>query len=136
MTGSPSASAELDKQPVVTELRFGEGQQETADPTPCGVEAYGHKGRTLCPSQAFAYDWGGGNIEYFVVGTNYAIYHIWKNSGGWKSLGGTSNRHTVVVRDAREKGKGLGAWTIGTDGNCWWRPRGDHGEWPGSWRRC
>ncbi|MXM65881.1 hypothetical protein GR925_21115 [Streptomyces sp. HUCO-GS316] len=95
----------------------------------CAIDAYGHRGYRVCGFDYFRYNWGGGNYEYFVVGTNYRIYHIWKGAGGWKSLGG-------VARSAAPNGTyatdPTGVATIGTDNRCWWRPRGN-GSWPGTW---
>ncbi len=94
----------------------------------CPVTAYGYTGYAICDFIYSTYDWGGGNLEYFVVGTDYQIWHAWKGSGGWHSLGGQASRATPNGAYAYAKGVA----TYGTDRNLWCR---DH-PWTNGWRRC
>jgi hypothetical protein len=94
----------------------------------CAITVYGYTGYRVCGFDYSSFDWGGGNVEYFVVGTNYAIFHIWLNSGGWKSLGGQADRAAPNGAYAYL----YGVETIGTDGYWWCR------DWPYSsgWYQC
>lgn len=55
--------------------------------TTCPVEQYGYRGTAICEF-GWNYMVHPSGIEYFVIGTNFAVYHVWPGSGGWKSLGG------------------------------------------------
>jgi hypothetical protein len=94
----------------------------------CAVTAYGYTGYAICDFLASNLDWGGGNVEYFVVGTDYAIWHAWKGSGGWHSLGGQAAHATPNGAYAYP----YGVSTYGTDGRLWCR---DH-PWTTGWRLC
>ncbi|MFE0170803.1 hypothetical protein ACFWZ2_00680 [Streptomyces sp. NPDC059002] len=132
---TPGEKAGNRKQPTLLKTAQDAEGKSAAAPEKCPIEAYGHKGWTFCDTPGFAYNWGGGNIEYFVVGTNYAVYHIWKGASDWKSLGGKVSSTRIGVWDAQDVVGQVGAAVYGTDNRCWWRPRGN-GSWPGTWRRC
>jgi opacity protein-like surface antigen len=95
----------------------------------CAITVYGYTGYRICEFDYFSYNWGGGNYEYFVVGTNYAIYHIWKGSGGWKSLGGQASRYAP---NGTYPTTPTGVATYGTDENLWCRAW----PWTSGWHRC
>lgn len=108
------------------------GSTDSAAASSCPIKVHGYAGKRVCGFDYFYYDWGGGNHEYFVVGTNYSVFHAWRGSGGWKPLGGKARKTAPNGAYATSP---TGVATIGTDNRCWWRPRGN-GSWPGSWRRC
>lgn len=83
----------------------------------CPITKYGYRGCRVCGFVYSSYNWGGGNVEWFVVGTNYAIWHIWKGSGGWRSLGGQARK--PPPNGAYAMSSPIGVETIGTD-NAWW----------------
>ncbi|MFG2987532.1 hypothetical protein ACGFYQ_41210 [Streptomyces sp. NPDC048258] len=113
--------------PVVT---VAKPTAANGDPTAsaCAVTAYGYTGYAICDFIYSTLDWGGGNLEYFVVGTDYAIWHAWKGSGGWHSLGGQASRATPNGAYTYA----YGVSTYGTDGRPWCR---DH-PWTKGWRLC
>jgi hypothetical protein len=94
----------------------------------CAITKYGYTGYRICEFDYSYIDRGNGNIEWFVVGTNYAIYHIWPGSGGWHSLGGRARTATPNGAYAYL----YGVETIGT--NNYWYCR----DWPWSsgWYQC
>lgn len=99
----------------------------------CAVSEYGYTGYRICgfvPSQV---KYSNGDIEYFVVGTNYAVFHIWRGASGWKSLGGVARPTTP--NGAYSFTSPVGVATIGTDNRYWCRYRGD-GSWSGGWSLC
>lgn len=129
-TAAAKDTPQLRSKPIVKKF---EGSKDKASvKAACAIDAYGHRGYRVCGFDYFRYDWGGGNYEYFVVGTNYAVWHIWKGASGWKSLGGKAR---TAAPNGTYATSPVGVATIGTDNNCWWRPRGN-GSWPGGWRRC
>ncbi|KAA2251200.1 hypothetical protein F0L68_37900 [Solihabitans fulvus] len=101
--------------------------------TVCKITVYGYVGYTFCEFDYSTLDWGGGNVEYFVVGTDYEIFHAWKGSGGWKNLGGQARRSTP--NGAYAFNSPVGVETIGTDNNWYCKYRGN-GSWSGGWQRC
>ncbi|MFD9904095.1 hypothetical protein [Streptomyces sp. NPDC059063] len=98
----------------------------------CPITIHGYKGKVICDTPGVKWTWGNGVTEYFFVGADYAIWHVWNNSGGWKSLGGQAHKRNTGVWNATGA---TGVSTVGLDGKCWWRPRGN-GSWPGTWRHC
>lgn len=94
----------------------------------CAITLYGYTGYRICEFTYSNINWGNGNVEWFVVGTDYAIWHIWLNSGGWHSLGGQADRQTP--NGAYSYLYGVATW--GTDDNFYCR------DWPWSrgWYRC
>lgn len=99
----------------------------------CAITAYGHTGYRICEFDMSVVDHGGGNLEYFVIGTNYAMYHIWRNSNGWRSLGGEADRQTPNGAYAYSTGGGgFGVSMFGTNDALYCR------DWPWTspWRRC
>lgn len=100
--------------------------------TSCPINRYGYDGYRICEFESWYLDWGGGNVEYFVVGTDYAIWHIWQGSGGWHSLGGQAQRQTPNGAYTFSRGGIAGVWTWGTDGNPWCR----NWPWTSGWYRC
>lgn len=97
----------------------------------CAITEYGYTGQRICGYDYTSFDWGGGNVEYFVIGGDYAIWHIWNGSGGWQSLGGTagafSSNGVYPISNV------TGVWTYGTDGNRWCNDWGT--PWSG-WHLC
>lgn len=139
LASAPASSASADKAPpqrtkpiAVKKFEGSKSTDGVSVKAPCAITVHGYRGYRVCGFDYFYYDWGGGNTEWFVVGTNYQIYHAWKGSGGWKRLGGKARTATPNGAYATSP---TGVATIGTDNDCWWRPRGN-GSWPGSWRRC
>jgi hypothetical protein len=100
----------------------------------CATEVYGYTGYRICEFAWFYVRHVNGSKEYFVVGTNYAVFHIWPGSGGWKSLGGKARRAipngTYPVTDTGY----YGVRTIGTDNWSWCRFN-VRGSWSG-WDTC
>jgi hypothetical protein len=96
--------------------------------TGCPFPAYGYVGRYICEYAVTSIDWGGGNKEYFVVGTDFSIWHIWLNSGGWHSLGGLASAFepngAFAFARSTPSGVKVGVWTYGTDRAKWCR------DWP------
>lgn len=100
----------------------------------CIFTAYGYTGRVPCEFRVDAWTTPGGEVEYFMVGTDYAMWHIWPGSGGWKSLGGRARAATpngaYVYFYPRD-----GVQMIGTD-NQWWCLDYNGGTWRPGWYRC
>jgi hypothetical protein len=100
----------------------------------CATTAYGYTGYRICEFVWFVVEHRNGSEEWFVIGTNYAVWHIWPGSGGWKSLGGTARRATpngtYFVTDTGF----YGVRTIGTDNWSWCRFN-IYGAWS-SWDTC
>jgi hypothetical protein len=100
----------------------------------CPVTRYNYTGYEVCEFyNGDSVNYGNGNIEYFVVGTNYQIYHIWKGSGGWHSLGGVARKATpngVAVLSTNP----TVITTIGTNNYYYCNSRGT-GTWSG-WFYC
>lgn len=97
---------------------------------------YGYTGETYCYFFYSTFNWGGGNIQYFAIGTNFIIYTIWKGSGGWRNLqnGKAENVANNGVANNNNPGN-LIIDTYGTDGNIWCDSRSSSGSWSG-WYRC
>jgi hypothetical protein len=95
----------------------------------CPITRHGYSGYYICGFRTDYWTWGGdGNIEYFVIGLDYAVWHTWPGAGGWHSLGGVAGQYDVN-----------GVWAlpttryirvIGTD-NQWWCRYWSGGTWPG-----
>lgn len=98
----------------------------------CAIYRYGYLGYRVCEFAYFDRYWSDGNVETFVIGTNYAVYHIWASSGGWKSLGGRAR--TATPNGAYPSLVYLGVRTIGTD-NYWWCRYWTASAWT-PWQRC
>lgn len=95
---------------------------------------YGNTGATPCGDFYSSFDFGGGNVEYFAIGTNYYIYTTWKGHG-WEVLN-NGRADTVSGNGVANNGNAsnLTIDTYGTDGNIWCDARGS-GTWTG-WYRC
>ena len=106
----------------------GSDRDDASTSSACAITKYGYTGYRICEFDYSNIDRGNGNIEWFVVGANYAIYHIWPGSGGWKSLGGRARTATPNGAYAYF----YGVQTIGT--NHYWYCR----DWPwgSGWYRC
>jgi hypothetical protein len=110
----------------------------------CRVVEYGYTGYVPCDlsqnpvkfTTPGAFDWGNGNIEYFVIGTDWQIWHIWKNSGGWKPLGGHALEviwnYSIAYSAGKPPTGNMWVESIGTNGNVWCR------DWPwtADWWEC
>lgn len=84
---SPQAEDNTAKKTVTTIV----ATEPDDDPTTASVCHYtqcGYTGNVICGFSITSVNHGNGNIEYYAVGANYAIYHIWAYSSGWRSLGG------------------------------------------------
>jgi hypothetical protein len=107
----------------------------SADPDGCPITRYGYTGRYVC-SHGYRYiDRGGGNEEWFVVGTDFSIWHIWLNSGGWHSLGGLASAFTPNGAYLWFSANGtMGVWTIGAEPErrAWCRAW----PWTSGWQLC
>lgn len=115
-------------QATVTTIAGSDRGDDVSPLSLCAITKYGYSGWRICEFTYSYIDRGNGNVEWFVVGSDYAIYHIWPGSGGWHSLGGRA-------RTAAPNGAYTylyGVETIGTD-NAWWCR-----DWPWSsgWHRC
>lgn len=122
-------AAEPDRVVAVVEHNGTEGASVNAA---CAITRYGHTGYRVCGFAYFDRYWSSGNVETFVVGTNYAIYHIWSTSNGWRGLGGRAR--TQTPNGAYPSNVFLGVRTIGTDHRYWCRYWSSSG-WTG-WQRC
>ncbi|WP_213455507.1 hypothetical protein [Rhizomonospora bruguierae] len=101
----------------------------------CAVTEYGYTGYRICEFDWLAVYKSNGSVEYFVVGTNYAIFHIWPGSGGWKSLGGKASSWAPNgVYYLTVSGGDYGVWTYGTDERPWCTINAS-GRWT-SWFSC
>jgi hypothetical protein len=98
----------------------------------CGITRYGYSGVRICEFDYFDRVWSSGNIETFVVGSNYAIWHIWAGSGGWRTLGGQARVQTP--NGALPSNVYLGVRTVGTD-HFWWCRYWSATAWS-PWQRC
>ena len=83
----------------------------------CSISEYGYTGLTYCGFGATEFDWSGGT-EYFVVGTDYQVWHIWQGSGGWQPLGGKTTGSTPN-NGVHPISNVLGVWMYGTDNRQW-----------------
>lgn len=126
----PAAPASADGPVANAETRAATGRTVDASSalTACPVEAYGYRGTMICEF-GWNYIEHPSGIEFFVIGTNFAVYHAWPGSGGWRSLGGRARAaepNGVVVIANRTIG------IIGTNGAPYCR------DWPWSsgWYRC
>jgi hypothetical protein len=84
------------------------------------LSPYGYDGWRVCDFDWFANVYSDGNIEYFVVGSDFAIWHIWRNSGGWKSLGGHAKETLPNGVYEYDAASGFGITTIGANDGKWW----------------
>jgi hypothetical protein len=118
----------LTRAPLPRSAHVTSAPSTASDLTVCSATAYGHTGYTYCEFVPDFIDWGGGNIEYFVIGLDFAIWHIWLGANGWQTLGGEA-RH-FAPNGAFTYTHGV--VTIGTDNNWWCR------DWPWTygWFRC
>lgn len=92
------------------------------------ITVYGYRGSRICGFEVGKIEHPNGKVEVFVVGANYAIYHIWQGSGGWKSLGGrarTQAPNGVYIA-------GLSIFTFGTDNRYYCRKW----PWTEAWHLC
>ena len=90
--GAAVSPAAADPSPVPTGLIPGPSAVGIASAeSGCPFQRYGYTGRVVCGYDITYINWGGGNLEYFVVGTDFSIWHIWLNSGGWHWLGGLAS---------------------------------------------
>jgi hypothetical protein len=133
-TADTTAAPAVSVQDALATLRTKSADVSAQALTKCAIKRHNHTGYRICEMSWDYYDWGRGNVETFVVGTNFQIYHIWKGASGWKSLGGkalaAAGNGVGVFTSPR-----FGVVTIGTDGNGWCRYRGN-GNWAGGWKRC
>lgn len=102
----------------------------------CSLEKFGYTGWGYCETFVSRVTYGDGAQEWFMIGLDWRIWHVWAGAGGWKSLGGWAY-HAI----------GNGVWirqgppspviirTIGLDGYGWCRNRYG-GGWGGSWYAC
>lgn len=75
----------------------------------CTVPSPYGNGLTPCGDIYSWVTYSNGNQEWFAIGTDYHIYHIWAGSGGWHSLGGTAADYS-----------GNGVWShYVSDSNVW-----------------
>lgn len=101
----------------------------------CTVPSPYGNGQTPC---GYVYSWvtySNGAQEWFAVGTDFHIYHIWSASSGWRSLGGTAE-NTAGNGVWAHYGGDSDVWidTIGTDNAYWCDTRGIP-NWSG-WKIC
>lgn len=119
-TTSPTASATAQAGSVITYPgQSAAGTVSALATAPCTtpITVYGYTGRRVCGFDYSAYSRGGSNLEWFVVGGDYAIWHIWPGSGGWRSLGGVAR--SAAPNGAYATRSPVGVKTRGTD-NAWW----------------
>lgn len=123
-----TARQDVVPQATVTTVAGADHGDDASTLSSCAITKYGYTGYRICEFDYSYIDRGNGHIEWFVVGTNYAIYHIWPGSGGWKSLGGRARTATPNGAYAYL----YGVQTIGT--NHYWYCR----DWPwgSGWYRC
>ncbi|MEN3610590.1 hypothetical protein [Plantactinospora sp. ZYX-F-223] len=102
----------------------------------CAFEMYGYRGWVICRMDWSAITWVSGTDTYeevFVIGTDWSVWHIWRGSGGWKSLGGRALAE--IGNGAFADVNPVRAMTFGLDADLWCRYRGT-GNWAGGWSRC
>ncbi len=91
----------------------------------CTVPSPYGNGETPC---GYVYSWvtySSGAQEWFAVGTDYHIYHIWQGSGGWRSLGGTAeNTSGNGVWAVYDGDSDVWIYTIGTNNEYYCSTRG------------
>jgi hypothetical protein len=89
---------------AVSSYRVGAAQSQSVTPdSACPVSAFGYGGEAVCGSVAMTYKYPDSHQEAFIIGINYAIWHAWKGSNGWHSLGGTARAASPT-----------GVWLAGT----------------------
>jgi hypothetical protein len=93
------------------------------------ITRYGYTGHMVCNYGIGTINWGGGNIETFVVGTDYRIWHIWLNSGGWHSLGGLASAFEPNGAYRWFSATQVGVWTYGTNRDA----NGNRVAWCNAW---
>lgn len=106
---------------VMSVYHFDSIKNQAASPNAaCAITEYGYAGEYICGFNVLpvAHD---GLTEYFVVGTDYAIWHIWPGSGGWHSLGGKARKATPngVYLEGIVSTDSWGIYTYGTDNHTW-----------------
>jgi hypothetical protein len=129
-TGSPSIAVQPGSvPPEVTTYAANAAEGGATTLAGCPITRYGYTGYRVCGFAYFDYTWSDGNVETFVVGTNYSIYHIWATSKGWQSLGGIASPNAP---NGAYPTVPLGVWTYGKDENKWCRLH----PWTSGWARC
>lgn len=129
---STSTDSEITLTPVEADPETG--VVSSPDYRVCRITAYGKTGYTYCDMQPARYNWGRGNIEHFVIGTKFDIYHIWDGAPKWKSLGGEAFHAPNTWLDVTDS-PNFRVMTLGLDMNWWCRFR-NGGSWSGGWSRC
>ncbi len=91
----------------------------------CTVPSPYGNGETPCGDVYSWVTYSNGSQEWFAVGTDYHIYHIWAGSGGWQSLGGTAANYAGNGVWAHYGGDSdVWIYTTGTDNAYWCNMRG------------
>ncbi|WP_409062370.1 hypothetical protein [Streptomyces sp. SYP-A7185] len=88
------ASAPAEEVPEVATSQEVAGSVEVGDGAEIqscyGGTYWGHRARVKCGSHVLKVNWNAHQDrtvdEVFAVGASRKIYHIWKNSGGWKEM--------------------------------------------------
>lgn len=84
-------------------------KQSVSPASNCTVPSPYGTGLTPCGDVYSWVTYSNGSQEWFAIGTDYHIYHIWAGSNGWHSLGGTAANYS-----------GNGAWShYVNDNNVW-----------------
>ncbi|MDQ2814510.1 MAG: hypothetical protein M3Z75_22275 [Actinomycetota bacterium] len=99
----------------------------------CQVDVFGYGGQGICGTGALFRYANGASVEAFIIGTNWAIWHVWPGSNGWHSLGGNA-QHSTGNGVFEWSGNPYAIWTYGTDGKQWCDNWGTP-KW-GGWHLC
>ncbi|MFJ3876162.1 hypothetical protein ACIPW5_01730 [Streptomyces sp. NPDC090077] len=105
-------------------------------PNPAAAAGYCHVaglgGDYICEYGEAWQTFPNGTRQVFIVGTDFAVWTRWNNTGGgwsdWQSLGGTVRSGVRI--------EGNNTWTptisvVGMDGERWYRHRLNSGSWTG-----
>jgi len=109
-------------------------------PTPasastCGINVGGHQGYYICEYPPTYVTWPDGHHQWFVVGTNYAVwdtYQIGTSSSwsNWRNLGGVARSGVAVDYLSSSR---IDISVIGTDGGWWCKRWTSSSNWSGWW---
>lgn len=104
----------------------------------CGINVGGHQGYYICEYPPTLVRWPDGHYQWFVVGTDSAVWDTWQISPGgsawsnWRSLGGVA-RSSVGVTSL--SASNITIRVLGTNGGFWCKAWYASSDW-GSWYSC
>ena len=106
------------------------GKEGVSAAANCRIRVGNHNGLYICGTRVGVWTHPDGRLEWFVVGADRAIWHIWQRTvgdtaySGWRTLGGYAQDLTGLRRPR--------VYVRGGDGRPWCR------DWPwrSGWFRC